>query len=177
MKPENILMEEKRLYICDFGCSISDNTNQNTPNIVSRYYRAPELCLGLKNYDDKIDVWAAGCIFIEMITGKPIFKGPTEGHQIIKILQKLGGFKKKDHKFYSRKIPMWKEYFQYFPKYVRDKSFVKELKKFFNKDKHFEELFYGIFCLNPDDRFSAEQVCESPFFDEIINRYKKLISK
>ena len=61
----------------------------NTPYIVSRYYRAPELILGCSDYDIKIDIWgkffriynflAIGCIFAEFMTQRPLFPGKTEG--------------------------------------------------------------------------------------------------
>ena len=43
--------------------------------ICSRYYRAPELMFGSKNYSNAIDIWSAGCVLAEMLNGEPIFKG------------------------------------------------------------------------------------------------------
>jgi serine/threonine protein kinase len=62
LKPENVLVtEEDVIKICDFGSSkILDPNGKNTPYIVSRYYRAPELILGVSNYSEKIDIWATG---------------------------------------------------------------------------------------------------------------------
>lgn len=62
LKPENILVNDNdEVKICDFGSSkILDTHGKNTPYIVSRYYRAPELILGVSNYSDKIDIWATG---------------------------------------------------------------------------------------------------------------------
>lgn len=51
----------------------------NTPYVVSRYYRAPELILGSHHYDVSIDVWAVGCILFELITKTPLFPGDSEG--------------------------------------------------------------------------------------------------
>lgn len=47
----------------------------NTPYVVSRYYRSPELILGSHYYDFSIDVWATGCILFELITRTPLFPG------------------------------------------------------------------------------------------------------
>jgi serine/threonine protein kinase len=55
----------------------------NTPYVVSRYYRAPELILGSNHYDESIDVWAAGCILFELITRTPLFPGESEGLQLL----------------------------------------------------------------------------------------------
>ncbi len=64
LKPENVLLSEKgEVKICDFGSSkIIDSYGKNTPYIVSRYYRAPELILCITKYTTAIDIWAAGCI-------------------------------------------------------------------------------------------------------------------
>jgi len=52
----------------------------NTPYVVSRYYRAPELILACNRYDFSIDIWATGCIIFELITKTPMFPGDSEGH-------------------------------------------------------------------------------------------------
>lgn len=59
LKPENILIKDGQVKICDLGSSkiIDDVTYMNTPYVVSRYYRAPELILGTNKYDEKIDIW------------------------------------------------------------------------------------------------------------------------
>jgi len=91
LKPENILIDPDTLQvkICDFGSAKKINT-LNTPYIVSRYYRAPELIFCNTNYNSKIDIWSAGCIFVELFTGLPLFAGKTEGDQFIKQAQVLG---------------------------------------------------------------------------------------
>ena len=59
LKPENILMtDDERIKICDFGSAKEISAEGlNTPYIVSRYYRAPELILGCSDYSNKIDIW------------------------------------------------------------------------------------------------------------------------
>lgn len=80
LKPENILMNEKGVVkICDFGSAKMLDEKLNTPYIVSRYYRAPELILACSDYSEKIDIWAIGCIFTEFMTLRPLFPGKTEG--------------------------------------------------------------------------------------------------
>ena len=71
LKPENILLKDGEVKICDVGSSkIIDMSDKkmNTPYIVSRYYRAPELILACNKYDFSIDIWATGCIFFELLT-------------------------------------------------------------------------------------------------------------
>jgi glycogen synthase kinase 3 beta len=92
LKPENILMNKEGVVkICDFGSAkvLSEN-GLNTPYIVSRYYRAPELILACSDYTDAIDIWAIGCILAEFLTKRPIFPGKTEGSQLIEQIAILG---------------------------------------------------------------------------------------
>lgn len=91
LKPENILMNERGVVkICDFGSAKMLDKKMNTPYIVSRYYRAPELILACSDYTEKIDVWAIGCIFAEFMTLRPLFPGKTEGSQLIEQIALLG---------------------------------------------------------------------------------------
>lgn len=76
--------------ICDFGSAKFLNDKLNTPYIVSRYYRAPELILACSDYSEKIDIWAIGCIFAEFMTLVPLFPGKTEGSQLIEQIAILG---------------------------------------------------------------------------------------
>ena len=95
--------KEGVVKICDFGSAkvLSEN-GLNTPYIVSRYYRAPELILACSDYTDAIDIWgkysssfhwhclAIGCILAEFLTKRPIFPGKTEGSQLIEQIAILG---------------------------------------------------------------------------------------
>ena len=88
LKPSNLLLNEDcDLQICDFGLAraqLNSNTDDMmtvTPNailtdyITTRWYRAPEVMTSWKEYTTAIDVWATGCIFAEMLLGKPLFPG------------------------------------------------------------------------------------------------------
>jgi p38 MAP kinase len=60
--------------ICDFGLARIQDP-QMTGYVSTRYYRAPEIMLMWKKYDVAIDIWSMGCIFAEMLEGKPLFPG------------------------------------------------------------------------------------------------------
>ena len=83
--------EELEVKICDFGSSkvLDKQKYMNTPYVVSRYYRAPELILGSNMYDETIDIWATGCIIFELLTRTPLFCGEAEGLQVLEMAQIL----------------------------------------------------------------------------------------
>lgn len=61
-----------------------------TPNVVTRFYRAPEICLVAKDYTTMVDMWSCGCIFAEMFRRKPILMGSTDLDQLLKIFDLVG---------------------------------------------------------------------------------------
>lgn len=61
-----------------------------TGYVSTRYYRAPEIMLTWRRYNEKVDIWSAGCIFAEMILGKPLFPGKNHINQFMVITQILG---------------------------------------------------------------------------------------
>jgi dual specificity tyrosine-phosphorylation-regulated kinase 1 len=83
LKPENILLREPTksgVKIIDFGSSCR-RTEQIYTYIQSRFYRAPEVILGLA-YSQSIDMWSLGCILVELHVGEPLFAGDDEIDQV-----------------------------------------------------------------------------------------------
>lgn len=84
LKPENILLKQpdrSAVKVIDFGSSCLEDETRYT-YIQSRFYRAPEVILGLP-YGTPIDMWSLGCILAELYTGCPIF--PGKGFSFVKI--------------------------------------------------------------------------------------------
>ncbi|EDQ92209.1 uncharacterized protein MONBRDRAFT_14418 [Monosiga brevicollis MX1] len=91
LKPENILLRNPKrtaLKLIDFGSSCYIGKTMY-PYIQSRFYRSPEVLLGLP-YDQAIDMWSLGCILFELHTGDPIFNGVSERDQVYKLTELLG---------------------------------------------------------------------------------------
>jgi dual specificity tyrosine-phosphorylation-regulated kinase 1 len=91
LKPENILLRHPKksgVKVIDFGSSCRSNKRMYS-YIQSRFYRSPEVMLGLP-YTVAIDMWSLGCILAEMHTGEPIFSGSDQFDQMQKIVKLLG---------------------------------------------------------------------------------------
>lgn len=93
LKPDNILVSENRnlLKICDLGSASDTSENEITPYLVSRFYRAPEIILGMP-YDCAIDVWSIGCTLYELYTGKILFTGRSNNQMLRSIMECRGKF-------------------------------------------------------------------------------------
>jgi dual specificity tyrosine-phosphorylation-regulated kinase 1 len=91
LKPENILLRHPKksaVKVIDFGSSCRSNKRMYS-YIQSRFYRSPEVMLGLP-YSTAIDMWSLGCILAEMHTGEPLFSGSDQFDQMQKIVKILG---------------------------------------------------------------------------------------
>jgi dual specificity tyrosine-phosphorylation-regulated kinase 2/3/4 len=91
LKPENILLTssvDTNVKVIDFGSACFYEKRMYT-YIQSRFYRAPEIILGL-SYTTSIDIWSFGCILVELYTGRPLFPGENEAEQIQCMMEVLG---------------------------------------------------------------------------------------
>ncbi|KAI4374463.1 hypothetical protein MLD38_012454 [Melastoma candidum] len=94
LKPKNILLnlKSKTLKLSDFGMAkfVKSPHDPLTQEVVTQYYRAPEILLGSARYNSGIDIWSAGCIFAEVVTKEILFVGDSEIDQLYKIFRLLG---------------------------------------------------------------------------------------
>ena len=93
LKPDNILVNEARnlVKICDLGSASPITENATAPYLVSRFYRAPEVILGIP-YDYGIDMWSVGCTLFELYTGKILFTGRNNNNMLRAIMECRGKF-------------------------------------------------------------------------------------
>jgi dual specificity tyrosine-phosphorylation-regulated kinase 2/3/4 len=80
--------EKSGIKIIDFGSSCFSDERIYT-YIQSRFYRAPEIMLGIP-FTTAIDMWSLGCILIELYTGIPIFPGESESEQLSLLMEVIG---------------------------------------------------------------------------------------
>ncbi|KAJ2793852.1 negative regulator of the PHO system [Coemansia helicoidea] len=93
LKPQNLLINSRnQLKLGDFGLARAVGVPVNTfsNEVVTLWYRAPDILLGSRSYDKAIDIWSAGCIMAEMYTGRPLFAGSSNDDQLLKIFRVMG---------------------------------------------------------------------------------------
>lgn len=93
IKPQNLLVNQETgvLKLCDFGSAkVLVKGEANVAYICSRYYRAPELLFGAREYTTAIDIWSTGCVLGEMLLGRPMFPGAHGVDQLVEIIRVLG---------------------------------------------------------------------------------------
>ncbi|SAM03822.1 hypothetical protein [Absidia glauca] len=117
LKPQNLLINKRgALKLGDFGLArafgIPVNTFSN--EVVTLWYRAPDVLLGSRMYSTSIDIWSAGCIMAEMYTGRPLFPGTTNEDQLQKIFRMMGTPTEQTWPNVSQ-LPEFKPNQQYYP--------------------------------------------------------------
>lgn len=94
LKPQNFLVDPKTLTLklCDFGLGREHGLpiTKLTHEVVTLWYRPPEILMGMEVYSAAVDMWGVGAIFVEMATGKALFPGDSEIDQLFQIFRILG---------------------------------------------------------------------------------------
>ncbi len=93
MKPNNLLIDEHGvLKIGDFGLAKAFGSPNRiyTHQVVTRWYRAPELLYGARMYGTGVDIWAVGCIIAELLLRVPFLPGVNDLDQLLKIFNVTG---------------------------------------------------------------------------------------
>ncbi|KAM8793710.1 cyclin-dependent kinase 16 [Eudromia elegans] len=93
LKPQNLLLSERgELKLADFGLARAQSipTKSYSNEVVTLWYRPPDVLLGTTEYSTQLDMWGVGCIFSEMATGRPLFPGSSVTEQLHFIFRLLG---------------------------------------------------------------------------------------
>lgn len=162
LKPQNLLIDNKGIIkLADFGLARAFGVPVRvyTHEVVTLWYRAPEVLLGAARYSTPVDIWSIGTIFAELATKKPLFHGDSEIDQLFRIFRTLG----------TPNNDVWPEveslpdYKTSFPKWKAGNlsSMVKNL----DKDGH--DLLAQMLIYDPPKRISARRALSHPYFDNL----------
>ncbi|KAI4106876.1 MAG: hypothetical protein LQ339_002848 [Xanthoria mediterranea] len=188
LKPENILLknlESPIIKIIDFGSACDERQTVYT-YIQSRFYRSPEVLLGLP-YSSAIDMWSLGCIVVELFLGLPLFPGSSEYNQVSRITEMLGlpptwmlemgkqsgEFFEKTHDEYGRRSYRLKSMEQYSREHGSKEQPSKkknmkqaEIDREMNNRIAFIDFVRGLLNINPLERWSPQQAKLHPFITQ-----------
>lgn len=158
LKPNNLLMNQDGvLKIADFGLAkfYGSPNRQYTHIVVTRWYRAPELLFGARNYGTGVDVWAVGCILAELLLRIPFIAGDTDLDQLAKIFQALG----------TPTVENWPGHTE-LPDFVQFKSYpTTPLDDIFTAaGPDLIELMSCMLSLDPNKRCRCSEALKMPYF-------------
>ncbi|XP_021896301.1 mitogen-activated protein kinase 17 isoform X3 [Carica papaya] len=170
IKPKNILANaDCKLKICDFGLARPSFTNAPsaifwTDYVATRWYRAPELCGSFfSNYTPAIDIWSIGCIFAELLTGKPLFPGKNVVNQLELVTDLLGT---PSPESIAR---IRNEKARIFLNNMRKKPPIPFSRRFPDVDPLALRLLERLVAFDPKDRPTAEEALADPYFRGLAN--------
>jgi len=162
LKPQNILIDNTgALKLADFGLGRAFGVPMRpyTKEVITLWYRAPELLMGSKVYATPVDVWAIGCIFAEMATLRALFQGDSEVDQLYRIFHILG----------TPSNEVWPNFNQLanfspqFPQWKRD-----DIKKYVpGLEESGYQLLLEMLQYDPTKRITAKKALKHPYFNSL----------
>lgn len=169
-KTENILLTvDGVVKIADFGlsCKMIDASTtfervHYTSEVVTQWYRAPEILLGDTQYNERIDMWSMGCIMGEFWQRAAILQGDNEIGQI-RLISKLCGSMTSENWPNIVKLRVYKSVAQ-LPKSIRQTRYFLKDKLPKVPDDQVNKFFDKLMICNPDKRLSAEHALNDEFF-------------
>lgn len=174
VKTSNILISQNKLLkVADFGLTRKYSKTNPVPLtgvVVARWYRAPEILLGDKFYNSAIDMWAAGCIFGEFYTRKPLMQGQSDLDQLNEIFKLVGSPTNGKMPVYDRlvqekmfnDVPANLDILD--PKKLKLTSAGNMLQRFKSMDSVAYAFISRLLKLDPNKRISAEAALNHEWF-------------
>uniref|UniRef100_A0A5F5PQU5 Cyclin-dependent kinase 7 n=1 Tax=Equus caballus TaxID=9796 RepID=A0A5F5PQU5_HORSE len=158
LKPNNLLLDENGvLKLADFGLakSFGSPNRAYTHQVVTRWYRAPELLFGARMYGVGVDMWAVGCILAELLLRVPFLPGDSDLDQLTRIFETLG----------TPTEEQWPDMCS-LPDFVTFKSFPRIPLQhiFIAAGDDLLDLIQGLFLFNPCTRITATQALKTKYF-------------
>lgn len=164
LKPNNLLLSPDGIIkVADFGLAraVPAPREMLTSNVVTRWYRAPELLFGAKHYTYAVDIWSVGVIFAELMLRIPYLPGKDDIDQMEVTFRALGTPTDRDWPGVSS-FPAYNK-LQAYPPPSRDEL----RKRFIAASENALNLISEMLCMNPQKRWNATQCLESEYFKEL----------
>ncbi|XP_030943533.1 cell division control protein 2 homolog isoform X2 [Quercus lobata] len=163
LKPQNLLIDRRTnaLKLADFGLARAFGipVRTFTHEVVTLWYRAPEILLGSRHYSTPVDVWSVGCIFAEMVNQRALFPGDSEIDELFKIFRVLGT--PNDNTWPGvTSLPDYKSTFPKWPS--KDLATVVP-----SLDSAGVDLLSKMLCFDPSRRITARSALEHEYFKDI----------
>ena len=162
LKPQNLLVEKSKniLKIADLGLgrAFSVPVKSYTHEIVTLWYRAPEVLLGGSHYSTPVDIWSVGCIFAELARKQPLFPGDSELQQLLHIFKLLGTPSEVQWPGVTR-LRDWHEFPQWKPQDLA--KVIPQL------DEDGIDLMAKMLVYDPAKRIHATEALRHPYFDSL----------
>ncbi|CAN1853426.1 Cell division control protein 2 homolog A [Linum perenne] len=163
LKPQNLLIDRRTnaLKLADFGLARAFGipVRTFTHEVVTLWYRAPEILLGSRHYSTPVDVWSVGCIFAEMVNQHPLFPGDSEIDELFKIFR-IMGTPNEDIWPGVTSLPDFKSSFPKWPS--KDLATVVQ-----TLDLAGIDLLRKMLCLDPSKRITARTALEHEYFKDV----------
>mmetsp|Transcript_21890 Transcript_21890/g.43437 ORF Transcript_21890/g.43437 Transcript_21890/m.43437 type:complete len:326 (+) Transcript_21890:89-1066(+) len=170
LKPQNLLIDKHgTLKLADFGLARAFGVpiRTYTHEVVTLWYRAPEILLGGRQYATPVDIWSIGCIFAEMVMRTALFPADSEIDQLFRIFRVLGT----PTEATWPGVSSFKDFKSTFPKWTPQPDKLREMMPELDKDGH--DLLQRMLIYEPGKRISAIEAMKHPYFDDL----KKLKSQ
>lgn len=170
LKPQNLLINrEGELKLADFGLARAFGipVRSYTHEVVTLWYRAPDVLLGSRHYSTPVDMWSIGCIFAEMVNGAPLFTGTSEKTQLDTIFRHLGTPTEATFPGVSQ-LPEWRGNF---PSYSPPSSLNAVVP---NLDEVGVELLGALLTYDPTRRITAQDAREHRYFNDIPDALRRV---
>jgi len=173
LKPQNLLInKEGELKLADFGLARAFGipVRSYTHEVVTLWYRAPDVLMGSRKYSTPVDLWSVGCIFGEMVNSRPLFPGTSDHDQLMRIFKILGT---PNEESWPTMVDL-PEYKSDFPVYETD-ILVPETAEGGNSAVSSAgiELLKATLKYEPSSRITAKAALEHIYFDNVDPRFKE----
>jgi len=170
LKPQNLLINAAgELKLADFGLARAFGipVRSYTHEVVTLWYRAPDVLMGSRKYSTPVDIWSVGCIFAEMVNCRPLFPGNADSDQLQRIFKVLGTPNETMWPTITE-LPDWKQDFQQYPRQDLT-SIVPSL------DPRGVDLLEKMLQYDPNSRVSGKQAMESEYFKEVSDQVRNMV--